>query len=82
MRTWIDYILSHPAACDDFIAWTKEANDALIPKLADAVLSNKMEQARGIAHEMTVYETLGRKMKAEMRERIARIKHDNERSQA
>jgi hypothetical protein len=78
MRYWIEYLLGNPSACEDFIKWAKEAENNLNAKLGKAVQSNDIEKARGIAHEIVVYETLRQRIEAEIRERTAQATYEEQ----
>ena len=78
MQYWIDYLVSNAAACEDFIKWSKEAESNLSKAIATAVREDKMEDARSIAHEATVYGTLRKRIQAELRERQSQAQYDQQ----
>ena len=69
MRTWIEYIISNPAAYADFTTWARAARNNLDKKLKEAVEADNYDEAKGIVHEMNVYETICQKVEVEARER-------------
>ena len=80
MRPWIEYLITNASACADFTEWTRDIDAELKTKLALAVRDDKMEEARALAHELKVYDTIRSKVETELRERTSQIQYDNERS--
>jgi hypothetical protein len=69
MRPWIEYLLNNANACADFIVYTKESEHELGKKIKEAIVEDKVEEARYLAHESKVYEEMRRRFEAELRER-------------
>ena len=78
MQYWIEYIIGNTSACEDFLKWIDSAEQTLNKALYDAVQSNDMDQARGIAHEIKVYENLRRAVKKNHRERVAQASYQEQ----
>lgn len=73
MRLWIAHITSHSGALADFHNFVDGATRELNKVLAEAVRDDNMERARGIAHEIKVYEDLKKSVGREMREQRAQV---------
>jgi hypothetical protein len=71
MPRWLEYLLNNPAAYADFIAWLKSAEAELHKKLAKSVQDDKIEEARGLSHELQVYENIRNFAERQLRERTA-----------
>lgn len=71
MRPWIAHLISSNSAHNDFHNWTVGAVADLNKSLLEAVHSGDIEKARGIAHELKVYENLQKSVKCEVREQSA-----------
>ena len=68
MRPWITHLIGNANALSDFREAMRSSIASLNITLAKAVRNNEMEQARGIAHEIKVYEELLRVVRAESHE--------------
>lgn len=78
MRPWIAHIISNAPAYNDFHTYVNEILAGLSKSLTNAVRSDKMEKARGIAHEIQVYEDLKKAVSRELREQRAQVTYINE----
>lgn len=76
MRSWIQHLITNEAATADFLSWTEEILSELTTRLTDAVCTERQDEARGLAHEIRVYETIRDRVRNERRERIAQIEYD------
>ena len=77
MRPWIEYLITNANAGADFIEWIHDIDVELKKKLTAAVIGNEIETARSLASEIDVYNTIGKKVKTEMRERASQIQQTN-----
>lgn len=77
MRVWIAHLISNSSAHNDFQDWVVGAIRGLNQALADTVRTGDMESARGIAHELKVYEDLRKSIKRETREQQSQVTYIN-----
>ena len=77
MRVWIAHLISNSSAYNDFQDWVVGAIRGLNQALADTVRTGDMENARGIAHELKVYEDLQKSIKRETREQQSQVTYIN-----
>ena len=75
MRRWIQHLIDNAGACSDFAAWCEEIDRELKASLHEAVLADKMNEAKSIAAEMEVYKNLRQKVQAELRERNSQVSY-------
>lgn len=73
MRLWIAHLISNSNARNDFRDFIVDAEKSLNQALAVAVRENEMEKARGIAHEIKVYEELKKSVRREVCEQNAQV---------
>jgi len=78
MRIWIAHLISNSSAYNDFQDWVAGAVRGLNEVLADTVRTGDMESARGVAHELKVYEDLQKSVKREVREQRSQVTYLNE----
>ena len=78
MRYWQECLISNQAACDDFVKWAKDAEAELGKHLHKAITEEKMDEARGIAHEIEVYENMRKRFESEVRERVAQATYQQQ----
>lgn len=78
MRTWMSYLLNNPAAYADFIDWAVGCENELKQKISAAVRDDKIEDARGMSHEIVVYETLRKSLEVEKRELESQAQYDEQ----
>ena len=71
MRTWIEHLITHEGAYNDFIEWADGIDTQLKKDLQKAVIGNKMVEARNIASEITVYNNIKRSIKSERQEHLS-----------
>lgn len=55
MRVWIDYLYRSTAAYADFMAHLTEAISERQKRQQNALLENRLEDAKGLAHEIKVF---------------------------
>jgi hypothetical protein len=77
MRPWIAHLLTNSSAYGDFVVYTKEAVARLNKELTKAVLAEKPEAARGIAHEIKVYNELCESVEKLLREQRSQSAYIN-----
>lgn len=75
MRPWLTHLMSSANAVSDFREAMKSSIASLNKTLAKTVRENDMETARGIAHEIKVYEELLRVVRSEQTEQTAQARY-------
>lgn len=69
MRPWVDHLISNEAACEDFLSFVKDAKESLNVVLKERVLAGELAEAQAIASEISIYDSLAKKIKTELNER-------------
>ena len=71
MRIWQEYLLNYGPAQDDFLKWLEEIKQSLTKKLIEASKTGNSAQIMPLAIELSVYEEIASRFRAEFRERQA-----------
>lgn len=78
MRYWIEYLLNNANAYADFIKYISDCEAELRSLMQQSLMKNEMEEARGLAHELNVYETMRKRATSEMKERQSQATYNQQ----
>jgi len=70
-RLWLTFILGNTQIAEDYAEDMQTRYNDLLLKQNRAILDNKMEDAKFLAHEAEVYNNMGKTVRKELREIIA-----------
>jgi len=68
MRRWIEHLITHSGAYDDFSDYIKSIEKTLNESILKAVNEDEMTKARSYAAELTAYKQIHKRVEASARE--------------